>query len=135
MQTSLQALEFCEQNRIAVFDTALPLNRSISGRLGGENFIVIDERDMTEREKKTHLWHEIGHCATGAFYDPYVPLETRSRCENRANRWVIKKLLPKAQLEKAMRDGLVEVWQLAERFDLSEKLVRFALQYYFGKGI
>ena len=52
MQTSLQALEFCEQNQIAVFDTALPLNRSLSGRLGGDSFIIIDDRAMTEREKK-----------------------------------------------------------------------------------
>ncbi len=135
MPTSLQALEFCEQNQIAVFDTALPLNRSLSGRLGGDSFIIIDDRAMTEREKKTHLWHEIGHCATGAFYSPYTPLETRSRCENRANRWAVKKLLPKTRLEKAMQDGAVEVWQLAEYFNVGEKLVRFALQYYFNKGL
>lgn len=135
MQTSLQALEFCEQNHISVHCTDLPLNRSLSGRLSGENFIAIDERNMTEREKISHLWHEIGHCATGAFYDPYTPLETRSRCENRANRWAVKKLLPRIRLEKAMQGGAVEIWQLAELFNVDEKLVRFALQYYFGKAM
>lgn len=135
MPTSLQALEFCEQNQIAVFDTALPLNRSLSGRLGGDSFIIIDDRAMTEREKKTHLWHEIGHCATGAFYDPYTPLATRSRCEYRANSWAVRKLLPKARLERAMQDGAVEIWQLAEHFNVDERLVRFALQYYFNKGL
>ena len=135
MQTSLQALEFCEQNRIAVFDTALPLNRSISGRLGGKNFIAIDERDMTEREKKSRLWHEIGHCATGSFYNIYAARDLRQRHENRADKWAIRQLISEDELDNAIASGCTAIWQLAEHFNLDEKLVRFALQYYFGKAM
>lgn len=135
MQTSLQALEFCEKNSITVMNGSLPLNHSLSGCVGSENFIMIDDRQMTESEKKTHLWHEIGHCATGSFYSPYTPLETRSRCENRANRWTVKKLIPKGRMLEAMRNGAIEVWQLAEYFEVGEGLVRFALRYYFNKDV
>lgn len=133
MKTSQDMAVFCDENDILLEYDKLPLNKFISCRYEGENYILIDESEMSEAERKTHLAHEIGHCETGSFYHAYSPLETRERCEYRANLWAIKKLLPKEELERAFQRGCIEVWQLAENFEVTENLIRFACQYYFGK--
>ena len=122
-----------EAKGIFIEDLSLPETGSMTVRMGAIYIIGIDTGDMTEAQHRTHLAHEMGHCETGAVYDIAVPLETRSRCEFRANKWAIKKLLPKEELEQAFRQGLVEIWQLAEHFDVTEDLVRFACEYYFNK--
>lgn len=78
--------------------------------------------------------HEIGHCETGAFYTE-KSLELRCRMEYRANKWAIKKLMPKDEMLEAMKQGEIEVWQLAEYFGVTEELVKLALWIYFDKQI
>ncbi len=121
-----------ETKGIFIEDMPLPETGSMTVRMGKELYIIgIDCRDMTEAQQRTHLAHEIGHCETGAVYNIDIPLETRSRCEFKANKWATKKLLPKEELQQAFEQGLVEVWQLAEHFEVTEDLVRFACEYYF----
>ncbi len=74
--------------------------------------------------------HEIGHCETGSFYTQ-KSLELRERMEYRANKWAIKNLIPKNEMEQAIKEGNEEVWQLAEYFDITEDMVRFAFWVYF----
>lgn len=78
--------------------------------------------------------HEVGHCETGSFYTP-KSLELRSRMENRANKWAIKKLIPKNEMEQAIIDGNEEVWQLAEYFGITEDMVKFAFWVYFDRVV
>lgn len=39
-------------------------------------------------------------------------------------------LLPRAELERAVAEGCTEVWELAERFDLTEDFIRRAAYVY-----
>ena len=78
--------------------------------------------------------HEVGHCETSSFYTP-KSLELRSRMENRANKWAIKKLIPKNEMEQAIIDGNEEVWQLAEYFGITEDMVKFAFWVYFDRVV
>ncbi len=133
MITSTECAVFCEENDIILDYCALPLNGSISFEDRDGRYIIMDESDMTEPERKVHLAHEIGHCMTGAFYHPYSPLETRSRCEYKANMWMAQRLIPKADLQRAFENGITEVWELAEHFEVTEDLVRFACYEYFDK--
>lgn len=80
-------------------------------------------------EKKVQLAHELGHCATGTFYNENS-LELRSRCEYRADKWAIKKLLPEEELIEAFEQGYTESWQIADYFDLPEKFIRKACKFY-----
>lgn len=134
MRTSTECAVLCEENNIVLDYCSLPLNKSLSFEDREEKYIVMDESDMTEAEKKTHLAHEMGHCMTGAFYRPYSPLETRSRCEYKANMWMINNIIPKNEIEQAFTMGIVEVWELAEYFGVTEDTVRFACYEYFDKA-
>ncbi len=133
MRTSTECAVLCEENNIFLDYCSLPLNKSLSFEDKEEKYIVMDESEMTEAEKKTHLAHELGHCMTGAFYRPYSPLETRGRCEYKANMWMINNLMPKKEVEEAFAMGIVEVWELAEYFGVTEETVRFACYEYFDK--
>lgn len=134
MRTSTDCAVLCEENNIVLDYCSLPINKSLSFEDRDERYIVMDESEMTESEKKTHLAHELGHCMTGAFYRPYSPLETRSRCEYKANMWMIENLMPKHEVEAAFGMGIVEVWELAEYFGVTEDTVRFACYEYFDRA-
>lgn len=76
------------------------------------------------------LAHEIGHCETGAFYNEYAPLDVRQKHENQADKWAIERLVPKDQLDRAVKDGHTEIWDLAEVFNVTEPFMRKAAWWY-----
>ena len=80
--------------------------------------------------ERVHFAHELGHCARGAFYARTDPPWIRRRNENKADRWAIKKLVPKDELMKAVASGYTEPWQVAEYFDITEDFAVLAMWYY-----
>lgn len=81
-----------------------------------------------------HLAHEIGHCETLAFYNAYSPLEIRERHESRANRWAVSKLVPVRELTEALKNGINEIWDLAEFFNVTEDFMRKAIEIHRARG-
>ena len=92
------------------------------------------ERCETEDELAAILAHEIGHCETGAFYNPYSNLDIREKHERTANRWAVKKLVPKSELVTLLKKGY-ERWELAEHFEVTEDFINLAIRMYFEYGI
>lgn len=105
---------------------------SISVLQDGNCFVAIDPMKLqSETEEKEKLSHELGHCATGAFYNRYAACDICERHERRANIWSIKKLIPKDELLKALDDCLcTNRFELAEHFGVSEDFMQMALDYY-----
>ena len=97
----------------------------------GSCFIGLDPkiRDGAVRER-VHLSHELGHCVTGSFYNRYAAVDSRRRHEDRADKWAIRKLLTVDQLDDAIAEGCTELWQLAERFGVTEEFVKKAVCLY-----
>ncbi|MBR5515419.1 MAG: ImmA/IrrE family metallo-endopeptidase [Clostridia bacterium] len=129
--TSLDLLKYAEEKGIIIEYASLPQTGSCAVDLDSCYVIGIDDKEMTEAEKKAHLAHEIGHCETGAFYNMYSPLDNRAKNEYKANSWAIKKLIPKKKLISAFKKGLTESWQIAEELSVTEDNVRFAYTFYF----
>lgn len=122
---------YAEKNGIEILTTSCKKTGSISlMENSGNCYIGIDTADMTEQDEKIHLAHELGHCATGAFYNRHSPFDLRSRHEARANKWAIKKLVPKNELEKLFRRGITEIWEISEYFGISEDFARKACTLY-----
>lgn len=136
LNKSTQSLRSDAENKgIYIEDRHLDKVGSLTVRLYDEIYIIgIDTKEMTKAQERVHLAHEMGHCETGAVYDARVPLKTRGRCEHEANVWAIKELLPKEELRKAFKRGIVEVWELAEEFEVTEDFIRLACKYYFNRG-
>lgn len=94
-------------------------------------YIAIDPMQLkSERQEREYLAHELGHCETGAFYSRYSPLSSRGQMEYRATLWQIKKLISKDKFNEAYKNGIIELWELAEHFEVSEDLMKKAINYY-----
>lgn len=81
-------------------------------------------------EERVHLAHELGHCITGSFYNRYAAIDCRKRHENRADKWAIRTLIPVDALDDAIATGCTELWELADRFGVSEDFMCKAVCYY-----
>ena len=97
----------------------------------GRCFIGMDEsvRDGDIQER-VHLGHEIGHCVTGSFYNIHAAIDSRQRHENKANKWAIHALIPVEELDDAVAEGCTDVWELAERFRVTEDFMKKAVCWY-----
>jgi len=80
-------------------------------------------------DEKYKLAHELGHCECGAFYNRYSPFDLVNKHEFRADRWAIKKLLPKEELRAAIVDRR-DRCEIAEMFEVPVELVDKAVEYY-----
>ena len=124
--------DFARQQNIEVIPFPMEKNGSMSIMLEDGSCVVgMDEsvRDGHVQER-VHLGHELGHCATGSFYNIYAAIDHRQRHENKANKWAIQKLIPVDDLDDAVAEGCHEIWELADRFGVTEDLIRKALCYY-----
>ena len=124
--------DLAKQQNIEVLSFPLPGNESMSVMLeDGRCFVGMDEsvRDGGVQER-VHLSHELGHCITGSFYNRYAAIDYRQRHENRANKWAIRALIPVEELDDAIAEGCTEIWELAERFQVTEAFVRKAVCLY-----
>lgn len=94
-------------------------------------FIAIDPSKIrSEADERSKFAHELGHCVTGSFYNQYSKFDCRQRHENRADKWAISQLITVDELDEAVADGYCEIWELAERFGVTENVIKKAVCYY-----
>lgn len=129
MNKDLYAL--ADQLGIVVLSFPLPDCESISLESDDNYYIGIDDMQLdSSKEERVHMAHELGHCVTGSFYNEYSPVDNRGKCESTADRWAVKKLINKDELLKQLKNGM-EVWDLAEYFNVTEDFIRKAYHLYF----
>lgn len=119
--------EIAEKNGIGIYTGNIPLTVSmcVPGAVALD-FRLID----SPTEERTRLGHELGHCCMNAFYERSDPAYIKKRCENRADRWAIRQLIPRDALLDAVRRGITAPWELAEYFGVTEQLLRKAIWFY-----
>lgn len=128
----LALYDLAKQQNIEVIQYPMSINGSMSIMLeDGSCYIGIDEsvQDGGVRER-VHLSHEIGHCATGSFYNIHAAIDHRRRHENQADKWAIQQLITVDDLDEAVAQGYTEIWELAEHFGVTEDFVKKAVCYY-----
>lgn len=124
-------LNYIDENCIDVDWVPLRQAPSLSMPVGSKYCIAINTRQLTgEADERTKLAHEVGHCATGAFYNRYSSLDILQKHENRADKWAIRHLIPVESLDAAVADGYCEICDLAEHFGVSEDFMKKAVCLY-----
>lgn len=97
----------------------------------GRCYIAIDPmRLRSSVEEKDKLGHEMGHCCTGSFYNRFAACDVRQQHENRADKWEIEALVPREAFFAAVNQGVTELWELAEYFEVTERLMGKAMCWY-----
>lgn len=123
----LELYEAAEKLGVEIYSGNIP--NCISFSVPG--YIALDYNLMENgSEERSAAAHELGHCARDAFYTRNDPYYIRKRCENKADKWAIKKLIPKDELIKAVNRGLTEPWELADYFNVTEIMMKKAMWYY-----
>ena len=124
--------DFAKQQNIEVIPFPMQENSSMSVMMdSGDCFIGMDPRIQNGGiQERVHLSHEIGHCVTGSFYNIYAAIDSRKRHENKADKWAIQHLIPVEALDDAVAQGVTEIWELADRFSVTEDFAKKAVCYY-----
>lgn len=124
-------MRIAEDAGISVEYCKLPLNESITVQDDDGDVVLMDTSLAGEgANERVHLAHEIGHSMTGAFYNPYTPLDIRAKHEYRANKWAVKQLISGEELHEAMAEGYTEIWSLAEYFNVTEDFMKMVVCWY-----
>lgn len=119
-----------ESNGVEIVTFPLPAVDSMSAEVGGRCYIGLDSsRPMTHAEEQSRLGHELGHCLYGGFYHRTTSFDIKERHEVRADRWYIKKAVPRRTLFRLLRQGY-DAWEIAEMLDTTEDYIRMAYYYY-----
>jgi Zn-dependent peptidase ImmA (M78 family) len=129
METINNLYKLAEDNEISVdsFDLNTVDTLSIMDKDGACSIAIDPHRLTSYAEEKAKLAHELGHCMTGSFYNSYSSCDCRARHEFRANLWATLRLVSLEDLKRAAHDGITEVWELAEYFDLPAEFISIAL--------
>ncbi len=121
-----------EENNISVDCFELRKRESLSiMEPDGQCYIAIDPGKIKdERDERSKLAHELGHCLTGSFYNQYAAIDSRQRHENKADKWAAQNLVTEDQLDEAVASGHTEIWDLADVFGLDISLMRKVVCWY-----
>lgn len=132
MKALQELYRYAEQENIAVDRFPLKSRQALSIMdETGQCYVAIDPAQLTgETDERAKLAHELGHCATGAFYNRYSNFDSRQRQENKADKWAICQLVTEEELDDAVAMGRVSLWELAEHFGIPEPLMKKAVCWY-----
>ena len=128
----LELYQLADAEHIPVYSFDLPQTHSLSlMNNDGSCAVAIDPFGLNStKDEKIRLAHELGHCVTGSFYNRYSDFDIKARSEYKADKWAIKKLIPKNELQAAFEQGYTEPWDLAEYFNVTEDFIIKAVNYY-----
>lgn len=115
----------CERCNVDVY--YYPFNHTKAISLPDGTIAIDVDKVENSIEEKEIVAHELGHINTGSFYNVYTPLDIIGQHERRAEKRAIKKLVPENELNEAIQNGIVEPWELAEYFDVSEMFIKKAI--------
>ena len=122
---------YCQKNQIDVIPYNGCPQPGATIRDRGDYAVFLDFTKIgSTRLLRGVCYHELGHAATGALHKVDSPYELAERSEYRANRWAAQHYLTEADFREAFSYGFTEPWQLAEYFDLPQRDIESALQYW-----
>ena len=120
-----------QDSDIPIMYLSIPENGSMCIQTDKRCYIGMDCGVLVnESNIRVHLAHELGHCKTGAFYNRWATCDIRQKYEHRADKWAIEKMIPIDALYDAIADGHTELWDLAEKFCVTETFMKKAVCWY-----
>ena len=120
-----------ELNDIEILQLSMSVDKSCCMNCGGKCYIIIDtDKINSVAELKSTLLHEAGHIKENAMYHSSCTLNDIRHNEFLAIRWAVRNCVPFDKYIDAIRDGVRDVYQLAERFNITiESAIKIADYY------
>ncbi|MBR3697739.1 MAG: ImmA/IrrE family metallo-endopeptidase [Clostridia bacterium] len=128
--------EITEKEKIKVYDWHIEDANGIYLNYDKINAIALDyDKFGTFIDEKCTLAEELGHYYYDATYSLYSDSNSISKQEYRAKKYSYNILIPLEKLKEAVLDGITEINQLADYFDVTYKFMQKALDYYKSKSL
>lgn len=121
-----------EKEGVQTFSADLPNAKAAAVSVDGITAIGIDRHLIASGADKLPLAHELAHVLTGAWYDPALSIINIKRMEHRAEKQIVKWFVPEQELKAALHED-VTANELAERFGVSERIIKRAFWLYWRK--
>lgn len=124
-----QLYEIADNRGIEVYDFPMLELRAIS--LCGGHIAIDRSKFNSDTDYKCTLAHEIGHCATGSFYNLHTSVPVKELIERQANRFAAELLVPFSKLVHAVHClGIIVSRTLAQMFDVTLEFIQMVLDLY-----
>lgn len=120
-------LDIISKEKIKLEWLDLQYFKGIYAKAYDHDIIIINNNICDIQEIKNILLHELGHYFTGTIYTKDMDRYYINKCEYKAIKWVVTQIMPLEKIKEAVQHGIIEVWELAEYFDLPEELIIFRL--------
>lgn len=121
-----------KEHNIPVVDMQLKYISAMAVCIGEKCAIGIDYKQISSTaDEKVKLAHELGHCITKSFYSSKATADFIHNQENTADLWAIKTIIPKSNIDTALKNGIENVEQLADCFDVTKDYIEKALHFYY----
>lgn len=137
MRDLTELYERFEADGVFVFDRQLPFSneqtKAVTIRINdsGTTGVFLDRgRIETSAEEAVTLLHEGGHCATGTTHSIVSPYDLIEKHEYKADKWAVQDAVSKEELNAARSAGYLEIYELAEYFNLTEAFMRKVVCWY-----
>ncbi len=132
---NLEYLEdLIDRENINLIDTYLEDTNGAFVNYEKINMILYNSKNIPSlKEKKEVLAEELGHYYYDATYKFDSNLQLVSKQERKAKKWAYNMLVPFEELKKAIRNGITEIYSLAEYFDVSNLFMSKCLVFYLEK--
>ena len=122
------------QQGVKMYDCRIDGSCAAVIEMHGKYALFLDTEQVNPHAKeRCAAAHEAGHIMPGATHHVCSPLQLIQQHENRADRWAIQKLIPPEELQTALDSGLTDMWELAERFDVTEDFMRKTCELYIDR--
>lgn len=122
--------EISEKEHISVINFKMK-NKAIIGQINNVCCIGLNYSKISNsREEKELLAEELGHYYYDAFYTASTDISTIEQKEYRANKWKCIALMSIKDFKTAFQQGLRNIFEIADYFNISPKTVEFAYNYY-----
>lgn len=124
-----------EKEKINVYDWYIENAYGAFINIDKINAIALNYHELgTSIEEKETLAEELGHY----YYDATYPLDCTdsvliSKQEYRAKKWSYNVLIPFEDLKLAIKNGINNLYSLAEYFEVTVQYMKNAIQFYINK--
>lgn len=123
-----------EEKGIKIINISLDAITSCAISINGREAIVLDKSKLRNRTHElTVLSHEFCHLKTGALYKMDAPKIIRDKCEYKANKMMVRMLIPVDEFKSLLRRGY-DKWEIAEIFEVDESVIDLAVDIYRATG-
>ena len=121
---------------ILIMDAHLAIDKSCCIKCGRSCVIGVDTDQIgSVAELRSLILHEAGHCREDAFYCSDDNKNLRRHAEYLAIKWAIHNCVPFDKYIDAIRDGVRDIYQLAEYFNITVESATKTVDYYNSRLI